>query len=157
VTEVMGDGSYVVRPNEAVEFREGRITARNESGATCGCPSTGVPVMRAENKPPEPAPVPTTAAVVEPPQQTAPPQGQPAMQVEAPLVFSGAAPTEQQAPEVASLSMQSDPERPPLQAAPPPAPPAQAYKVADAKVQNRREEKKGFFAKVRGFFGGIFH
>ncbi len=161
VTEVMGDGTYLVRPNEAVEFREGRIAARNQSGATCGCPNTGVPVMRAESKPPEPPPAATTtASVAEPPQPTAPPQGQPAMSVEAPLVFSGAPPAQQQAPEVANLAMQSEPERAPLQATPPPtaaAPAPQGYKVSDAKMQNRREEKKGFFAKVRGFFGGIFH
>lgn len=161
VTEVMGDGTYQVRPNEAVEFREGRVTARTESGAMCGCPSTGVPVMRAENKPPEPAPTATTASVVEPPQQAQPPQGQPVMSVEAPLVFSGAPPaSEQAAPEVANLAMKPEPERAPLQATPPPpspAPSSQAYKVADAKIQNRKEDKKGFFSKVRGFFGGLFH
>ena len=104
--------------------------------------------------------MPTTASAGELPQQTAPPQGQPAMSVEAPLVFSGAPPAQQQAPEVANLAMQPEAERAPLQATPPPAAaatPPQAYKVSDAKVQNRREEKKGFFAKVRGFFGGIFH
>jgi AMIN domain len=159
VTEVMGDGTYLVRPNEGVEFREGRIAARGQSGASCGCPSTGVPVMRAESKPPEPPPA-TTTSVVEPPQQTAPPQGQPVMSVEAPLVFSGGPPAQQQAPEVANLAMQPEPERAPLQATPPPntpAPAAQGYKVSEAKLQNRPEEKKGFFAKMRGFFGGIFH
>ena len=82
------------------------------------------------------------------------------MSVDAPLVFSGAPPAQQQTPEVANLAMQSEPERAPLQATPPPTAPAaapQGYKVSDAKMQNRREEKKGFFAKVRGFFGGIFH
>lgn len=162
VTEVMGDGTYLVRPNEAIEFREGRIAARNQSGATCGCPSTGVPVMRAENKPAEPAPAPPTESVVEPPQQT-PPPGQQAVSVDAPLVFSGAPPAQEQptpTPQVANLEIQPQPERAPLQAAPPAAataPAPQAYKVSDAKVQNRRDDKKGFFSKVRGFFGGLFH
>lgn len=160
VSEVMGDGSYVVRPNESVEFRGGRIAARDQSVPPgCGCPATGVPIMRAENKPPQAPIAPSPVSSVEPPHQALPPPGETAISVDAPLVFRGE-PSQQPAPEVANLAMKSEQPRAPLQAAPPPssAPPAsEGYKVSDAKVQPRQSQKKGFFAKVKGFFGGIFH
>jgi len=161
ISEVMGDGTYVVQPNQSIEFRGGRIAARSQASPNCGCPATGVPVMRAESKPPEPQPTPAPAVSGTPTESGSSP-GEAAVSVDAPLVFSGNAPpvepsAQEPPPQVANLNIHPEAERAPLQAAPPPQTPAQPYKVSDAKVQNRPSEKKGFFAKMRGFFGGIFH
>jgi len=156
IAEVMGDGTYTVRPNESVEFRGGRISARDQSlPPSCGCPATGVPVMRAENKP-VPAEAPAPVSSVEPRHAT-PPAGDTAISVEAPLVFRGGDPQQEPAPDTAKLAMKADEQRAPLQASPPPSPAAQDYKGGEGRVQPRPAEKKGFFAKVRGFFSGIFH
>jgi hypothetical protein len=155
ISEVMGDGSYTVRPNESVEFRGGRISARDTDTATCGCPASGVPVMRAENKT-VPTEAPSPVSSVEPP-HPARPAGEPAVSVEAPLVFRGGDPQQEPAPDTAKLAMQSDQERAPLQASPPPAPATKEYKPTEPKAQPQPAEKKGFFSKLRGFFSGIFH
>jgi len=156
ISEVMGDGVYTVRPNESVEFRGGRISARDQVSPACGCPASGVPIMRAENKVPTESPAPISS--VEPP-HPAPIPGEAAVSVEAPLVFRGGDPQQETAPpDTAKLAMQPDEQRAPLQASPPPAQPAAAgYKASDKKPQPQPTEKKGFFAKVRGFFSGIFH
>jgi hypothetical protein len=53
ITELMGDGTYHVNPNEQVMFHSGHL-ARADSALppNCGCPPPEVPVMRAAVAPP---------------------------------------------------------------------------------------------------------
>jgi hypothetical protein len=49
VSELMGDGTYQVKPSEEVMFRSGQLTAIDSRiPAGCGCPTPGPPMMRAE-------------------------------------------------------------------------------------------------------------
>jgi hypothetical protein len=50
VSELMGDGSYQVKPSEQVLFHAGKLTEPGtEVPTTCGCPPPPVPVLRAAN------------------------------------------------------------------------------------------------------------
>lgn len=51
VSELMGDGSYQVKPSEQVMFHAGKLTnPGTDVPASCGCPAPPIPVMRAANE-----------------------------------------------------------------------------------------------------------
>jgi hypothetical protein len=53
VSELMGDGTYQVKPNEQVFFRAGQLSHREATVPDdCGCPPPPVPAMRAALPPP---------------------------------------------------------------------------------------------------------
>lgn len=53
VSELMGDGTYEVKPNEQVFFRAGQLSQREATVPDdCGCPPPPVPAMRAALPPP---------------------------------------------------------------------------------------------------------
>ena len=105
VSELMGDGSYTVRPGEQVIFRAGNARNPGAVVANCGCPAP-VPVQRAVAESPagtaaEPSvPLPSVAALIESsPKATSvtspPPAEEPGsvhVQVEAPFVFRASEP-----------------------------------------------------------------
>ncbi len=184
ISELMGDGTYQVKPGDQVVFHNGKLSDAEHAVSVCGC-ANPTPLIRAAATPPAPVtaepanPAPPSAAspIAPPPAATylagAPPAfpgpaDQPLppplahevhVQVDAPFVFSArsevqAAPLRQ----VARLSLSTTPEMALIPAPPKPMdlrPPAPPPPAAP---QARREppHKRGFFAKVGSFFASIF-
>jgi AMIN domain len=183
VSELMGDGTYQVKLAEKVMFRSGRLALIDAGGSgDCGCPPPPVPVMRAAA--PEPQVVPDhnlqpsirlaqpgeedkpVPAVTPGPIRTSNPQPAPRValsiaptkglplaaskaseiqvQVDAPLVFRA---EELQPPPPPRLHgngvmlASRTPAPLPASVLPPPPP---------------KQQPRGFFGKMKGFFAGIF-
>src|SRR5215472_2379267 len=47
VAELLGSGTYEIKPQQQVLFRQGRIDAVETSSVFCGCPAPREPVMMA--------------------------------------------------------------------------------------------------------------
>jgi len=171
-TELLGTGTYKVRPDEAAFFPAGKLEQHTAFTGECGCP-TAPPVLRAETPPPAPTPQPESAApkpvervavATSAPASATPPErpGQSHIQVEAPFVFSASAMRPYSVaklqvstlPNVFFVQEQVDPvvlmEKPPEVS-------SQAPPVEAQPVEKPKKEKKGFMGRVKGFFGSLFH
>lgn len=183
VTELMGNASYQVKPDERVVFHGGRIAVRDASvPLDCGCPPPRPAVMRAsagtepvstaqlpesvrlaegpklpsESTVPEMAKssdsLPTQTAVSDAHPESAPlPASKPNdvhVQVDAPFVFRGRAPDAVPAAPLAEVAqlpiLQSDAPLFPEAAIMPPA------------ANSGARKPRGFFSKVKRFFGHMF-
>ena len=175
VAELLGSGTYEVKPAQQVLFREGRLDSVETPPVACGCPAAPVPALQASvdsskvlsedeagnklqlensNDPSrtntEPEKVADSTAA----------QADPAKAAETPLVFSG---------EEIAKAKQKNTSQKPKQAAVPAAPTAEVAKLPpSAKAPDPLpavvvlppadpKPKKGFFGKIKGFFGSIFH
>jgi hypothetical protein len=171
VYELMGDGTYQVKPAEHVVFRSGRLSLMDTTvPEDCGCPAPSVPMLRASGplgpvisgtelpassrpssglssggQPPS-----QVSLSVIPPEMAALPASKPSdvhVQVEAPFVFRATdPPSPQPAPirEAESLPLVASRRAEPLEARPLPP-------MAASKPQHR-----GFFGKIGGFFAALF-
>jgi len=168
VAELLGSGTYEIKPEQQVMFRQGRLDTVETPVTSCGCPPPQEPVMRAEVDPSSVTPdskadeklkLATSRSESPPDQPTADAQpkgddksGKSENEADAPLVFSGlqrakAGPKTAPPPvdEVAALKLTTKPpDPPPAVVVLPPQP-------------DPKTSKKGFFGKVKGFFGSIFH
>ncbi len=157
VTELMGDGTYQVKGNEAVLFRGGKVGDRVSDAGVCGCPAPP-PVLRAEAPPPAASPS-RSASGGEGAAGTAPPAPSPTdvhIQVEAPFVFRAGDPAPEF--EMTHPPARVQPLRAPILdatilAPPPPAPTAPTVTAAAAAVP---KPKKSFFGRVGSFFSSLF-
>ena len=155
VTELMGDGSYQVKPGEHVRFAHGRIAEAADDHGDCGCPSPPPPVIKTEAAPPPETKAVEKALVSQATEAalTAPPPSDPTgvhVTMEAPFVFNASGPPP---PKVADPPAMQRRELATLPAIPQPQPlpPPAAQPVAEKKAG-----KKGFFGKLRGLFASIF-
>lgn len=177
VAELLGSGTYEIKPEQQVLFRQGRLNSVETPAVPCGCPppaervlqtavdpSDAVPEERAGNKlqlasdsevpgkTTSDSPLPSGEdAKTEPAQPT----------VEAPLVFSGAeiAKARERAAQAQKAKAGNVPAAPTTEAANlRPAPrdrdPLPAVVVLPPEPQPK--PRKGFFGKIKGFFGSIF-
>jgi hypothetical protein len=150
VSEAMGSGTYQVKPDEQVLFAKGKLSDRFSSRIDCGCPAPP-PVLRAQQSP-EANP---TAEL--PPQKADDVQ----VKVDVPLVFrgnpanaEGAPPEAEPAYAIAKIRFSALPDVFVLQETVEPIVPDSSAKIAPAPTE--KQEKKGFFARLKGFFASIF-
>jgi len=180
VYELMGTGSYEVKPGEQVMFHSGRLSAAdNNMAGSCGCP-TPVPVMRAsapagpvipdsklpssvqlaQNSQPQPTFTAGNGADPAPAgsETSAPPSTKPndvQAQVEAPLIF--------RASDLPPAKSASAPAKAPAAktkksavTADASAPPPTAMPKPTITITTSEKPHHGFFGKVKGFFKSIF-
>jgi hypothetical protein len=170
VTELMGDSSHQVKPQDQVFFRSGKASNAAPVVGNCGCPAPPA-VLRAEATPPQPAPPPVstppaklqTAAVpvlplpappASPTSAPPPPDvtGEVHVEVDAPFVFRASQPIPPpEAPyNMARIQLSSLPLLPAATALePPPEPPSPQVAQAAPK-----KKKKGFWSFLTSIFRG---
>ena len=183
VAELMGSGTYEVKPDQQIVFRQGSLETVESPVAPCGCPRAPEPVMRAANQNASVVPEEkagsklqmsnssgaqvalaqpgsgsgSSAVAVDPGPETQVPQTKPSdvkVEVDAPLVFSGR--------DVAN-AQRAKAEAPAAPAAGAAALPSPA-KSADPKpatvvlppAPDPKPAHKGFFGKLKSFFASIF-
>ncbi|MGE5204041.1 MAG: hypothetical protein ACM3PW_00385, partial [Chlamydiota bacterium] len=167
VSEIMGNDSYQVNASDQVLFHGGRLqNASTTANLSCGCPLRTVPVMRAETQSPA---APSSDEVATPgqgmpparrstlpdPALTPPPTETP-VQVEAPFVFRATQPKPVDVVQVAQLHLNNGP-LPELLAVNVDGPARVTYyKLDRGKVTAAHDKPRGFFSRLRGFFGSMF-
>jgi AMIN domain len=187
VSELMGDGSYQVKPSEQVMFHSGKLTAAGtDVPASCGCPAPPIPALRAANDSAPEVPESKTPANM----RLARPEdeGKP---IEVPTANSG---VQSGAPPPSQVTMSVSPETAPVPAAGPnevhvkveapfvfraadpaatvPAPATEAKQLPVADMQRpeppaptvvpapppqKPAEHHGVLGKIKGFFSSVFH
>jgi len=172
VSELMGGGTYQLKPDEQVIFEHGKLDNVYRVVGECGCPETP-PVMQASAAPQAPAvvslgkpPLPPSLAipldVPQPAAATAAGTPAPAandvhVEVDAPFVFSANDPEPAPLAKIVELRFSA---AAPLAVDPQPPPPAQVQAIPSPPVQVVVVEvpprKKGFFRRVRSFFASVF-
>lgn len=165
VSELMGTGSYQVKPQESVLFHGGHVAEASASAQPCGCPAPPAPALEvAEEKgpaaaetsqsavavpPTEPLPAPVTPpSEVQPVSATKP--GEVHVQVDAPFVYSAVSPGPSVGT-IASLRLEPLPDLPEPQVIGPAATSSATPTTGPPKAQ-----KKGFFGRLRSFFAAFF-
>jgi len=166
ISELMGEGSYTVKPGEQLIFRAGHASSPGPVVGNCGCPAEML-VERAAAEPPKPVtapaaePPPPVAALIESSPRNAnvtasPPTERPGsvhVQVEAPFVFraSDPPPTPNAPVDLAEIRLSTLPVPGAVYVQPPPQ-----QEVAQAAVAETTQPKKKKRHGLWGFLASIF-
>lgn len=170
VTEMVGDAVYQVKQDEAIVFAGGKLSGRLPLDTNCGCP-VPAPVIQAkasepsklEDRPkpgqqPKPAgqPKPAESLVAQVPSDVTAPlpaekPGDVHVQVDAPLVFRADQP--EPVYTVARIRVSALPNTYLPQENEKPV----VLKPGKGEVSAKNKERKGFFGRIKGFFGALFH
>jgi hypothetical protein len=178
LSELLGTGIYRTRPSEALAFSGGKLTPAVQLSGSCGCPPL-VPMMVAAGAAPDTLkpgqagspPVAGGPAMMAPSEPTSPlPADQPGqvhVEVDAPFVFSARGSGALKPYSVAKINFSTLPnalflqekvnpvvlteKRVEVSSADKTEPPAAV------RAPGQKKESKGFFGKIKGFFGSIFH
>jgi AMIN domain-containing protein len=178
VTEVMGDGTYQVKPEEKIAFRLGRLNQIDSSTPdSCGCPPPPVPVLRTA-APPVADDFPDTVRLALPTDEPKPmrrpeanPESSDTKAEELTLTIVGPetpvpasnpnqvhvqveAPLVFRAGDSAQPAPTSEAGRLPMTESR--APETRAA-VLPPKPNQPKPKNRGFFGKMKGFFSAIFH
>ena len=153
VSETMGDATYQVKHDEAVQFNAGHLGEATHSKQNCGCPvapSTQVakaapPPRPVENKPPQP----TTS----PAQPLASPSPEEHLSVDAPFVFRATDPAPDLTVTVATLKLDRNKV---VQLDPVVLPPQNNLQPKTAETANK-QQKHGLLSRLGAFVAGLFH
>jgi len=169
------NGTYEVKPDQQIVFRQGRLETVESPVAPCGCPAAQVPVMRAStasapvvpeekagsklqlsnSTDPQPSGEASGAApaVADQTSESKPvPETRPdetKVQVDAPLVFSGRERAKANAPAAPVTEAAALP-----LSVKPTDPMPTVVVLPPASIP--KQAHKGFFGKVKGFFSSIF-
>jgi hypothetical protein len=176
-SELLGQEIFGAGGDEATLFPEGKVARRAPLSESCGCPAPPLKQVALQPKAPEPskaqeAPAAASADASSPGHGVAPGEaaatltreqpGQTHVEVETPFVFSGnAAPIAGSVAKIQFSSLpnavftQEDPD--PIVLPENPPAPAEAKAEPSPSPTPTKKEKKGFMARVKGFFGGLFH
>ncbi|MGH9521087.1 MAG: hypothetical protein ACRD3E_00995 [Terriglobales bacterium] len=145
VSELMGDGTYQVKPAERLVFHNGRVANPDHATANCGCVEP-VPVLKAETEPPRSvAPPASTTKKDETPVQ---------IEVEAPFVYRADEAEPSPLEEAIHLHIRS---KPILLTALAPLPKTENVPHPAIVAKSESKPKKGhFFGHLKAFFASIF-
>jgi len=156
VSELMGDGSYQVKPSEQVILLGGKVSQVSAAGAeACGCPAVTLPREAASREPPAAQGSPRehpSASVTAP--LPPPLLGQLQVEIDAPFVFRG---DESQPPSAYTLARVNLASLPQLMAGIDVLPPNSAAPGPKAAAHSPQRPKRHFFGKIRAFFAAILH
>ena len=172
VAELLGNGTYEVKPLQGVVFRGGRMQSVEAPLATCGCPPPPVPILQASTNSapqvqdeqastqlalarpgdisgpvPAPSEQPATGAIPDDPTK-ADKAEQLKAQLSTPLVFSGKARAKLKSPPLPLLAAAAMP----LTSRPPDPLPA----VVVLPPPEPKSRDKGFFGRIKRFLGTLF-
>jgi AMIN domain len=185
ISELIGGGAYQMKPGDQVRFRSGRLDMLDTSAHVandCGCPAPPIPVMRASttalpdvqqaslppsvqlaqpDDPVKPVPSPLTSST--PSAQPGPGEGQ----LTLPLTTPEPPPLPPSGPSDIHVKLEAPlVYRAPGSRTAPPSPQTQglplAYSTNSAPLLTSvspppKPQNRGLLAKMKGFFGSIFH
>lgn len=174
VAELLGSGTYEIKPQQQVLFLQGRLDSVETAPVACGCQAAPIPALQASVDPSKVISEDEAGQKLQLQNSTDPGSTNPAPEkvadsntnqadsakpAESSLVFSGeeiakakqqaASPKPKQAAVPAAPTTEAA-KLPPSAKAPDPLPAVVVLPPADPKP------KKGFFGKIKGFFGSIF-